>query len=200
VRVLDAVNADPPSILDVGCGNGRLARFVLETRKADYLGIDTSAALVGAARTQTAAQGARFEVRDVADAPDGPFDLVAVFGFMHHVPGFASRAELLETLGGRLTPGGRLATTFWRFGNDPRFEGRLRSLDGEVDARELEPGDHLLLWGDGEDTGRYCHFSDDDELERLVAHLEATGLTLADRFRSDGRSGEFNEYLVWTRQ
>jgi len=200
-RVLAGVPAEPLRVLDVGCGNGRLARFLGGSRKLRYLGIDTSRALVGVAREQLGDDDVRFEVRAAEDPPEGPFDLVAVFGLMHHVPGFEQRADLLASLGRRLAPAGRLAATFWRFGNDPRFEGRLRDFGDDVDPAQLEAGDHLLLWGEGSDArgepvARYCHFCDADEIERLIGRLRDEGLAPVDRFRSDGRSGEFNEYLV----
>lgn len=214
-RVLAAVPAEPLRVLDVGCGNGRLARFLSGPRKLEYRGIDTSRALVAAAAGQRSpahpGDDVRFEVRAAEDPPPGPFDLVAVFGLLHHVPAFESRIALLASLGRRLAPDGRLAATFWRFGNDPRFEGRLRGFGGAVDAAQLERGDHLLLWGDGgrggdegahetdEGPARYCHFCDEGELEQVVARLRQEGLAVVDRFRSDGRSGEFNEYLVWGR-
>lgn len=186
-------------VLDVGCGNGRLASFLRSACTVDYVGVDTSRALVEVARSRFGT--ARFEVCDALDAPPGPFDLVAVFGLMHHVPGFEQRVEMLAALGGRLAPAGRLAVTFWRFGNDPRFEGRLRGFDESIDASELEPGDHRLLWGDGgEEDARYCHFCDDAELERVVAALDTAGFDVVDRFLSDGRGGEFNQYLVWSRR
>jgi SAM-dependent methyltransferase len=209
VRVVEGVAAEPISVLDVGCGNGRLARFLERTRAARYVGVDTSPALIAIARARTRADGIRFELCDALASPPGPFDLVAVFGLMHHVPGFERRVGLLASLAGRLAPDGRLAATFWRFGADPRFASRSRGHprdgDASVDAGELERGDHLLAWGElapGQSEGpvRYCHFSDEAELERVAACLREADLELVDSFRSDGRSGELNDYRVWQKR
>lgn len=205
VRVVEGVAAEPMSVLDVGCGNGRLARFLGRTRAVRYVGVDTSAALIGIARARTRAEGIRFELCDALASPPGPFDLVAVFGLMHHVPVFERRVELLVSLAARLAPAGRLAATFWRFGADPRFAFRSRDPDESVDLGELEPGDRLLTWGElgpGQTASavRYCHFSDEAELERVADRLRRADLELVDSFRSDGRSGEFNDYRVWQRR
>ena len=198
VRVVDALEPGPLSVLDAGCGNGRLARFLQTNREIRYVGVDTSSALIDAARMQNGQQHTRFEVCEALESPAGPFDLIAVFGLMHHVPGFAQRVELLASLAARLAPAGRLAATFWRFGVDPRFEERLQDWGEASFARELEPGDHLLRWGESDGVVRYCHFADDEELDRIVGFLHDEGLTVVDRFRSDGRGGALNEYLVWS--
>ena len=62
VRVLDGIDSEPLRVLDVGCGNGRLARFLQGARETRYVGIDTSAELIDFARKQTAGDDVRFEV------------------------------------------------------------------------------------------------------------------------------------------
>ncbi|MEE2672785.1 MAG: class I SAM-dependent methyltransferase [Myxococcota bacterium] len=205
-RVVDGLAPDPLAVLDAGCGNGRLARFLGERREQalDYLGIDSSAALIDDARKAIPTPGIHFAVLDLVESPEaipaGPFDLVAVFGLLHHLPGFETRVNLVRQLASRLARGGRIAVTCWRFGADPRIEGRLLDWDGIVDPSRLDPGDHLLRWGNSPGVGRYCHFASDDEIDEFAQSVSATGLGLADRFRSDGKSGELNEYLVWSPQ
>lgn len=198
-------------VLDAGCGNGRLAHFLLERGpRLHYVGIDASRALVAAARAAApdtaAADAIAFEVVDLIAEPDalpaGPFDLVAAFGLLHHVPGFETRIALLERLGARLAPRGRLAATFWRFGSETRFASRVQPwscLAPPLAPDALEPGDHLLRWGEAQDVVRYCHFADEREIARVVERLRGAGLVPLERFQSDGRSGSLNEYVVWGR-
>lgn len=202
VRVADGLAPGRLSVLDAGCGNGRLARFLLERDETtDYVGVDASEALIEAARAAT--PGARFELVDLIESPDaipeGPFGLVAVFGLLHHLPGFDTRVRLLLQLASRLARGGRIAATCWRFGSDPRVEGRLLDWGDRVDPARLDPGDHLLRWGESPGVGRYCHFATDGEIDRMAKSVETEGFDLVDRFRSDGKSGDLNEYLVWER-
>jgi SAM-dependent methyltransferase len=126
--------------------------------------------------------------------PRGPFDLVCSFGLLHHIPAFARRRALVECLAARVARGGRLALAFWRFAERERFTRRRVdwATAPEIDESQLEPGDHLLAWGDA-GASRYCHASDDAEIEALLA---AVPLTRCDDFEADGREGTLNRYLV----
>ena len=63
-----------------------------------------------------------------------------------------------------------------------------------IDCTQLEPGDRLIPWGEGDDVVRYFHFFDESELATWTAGLP---LELEQRFRADGRTGDLNEYLVF---
>jgi SAM-dependent methyltransferase len=127
------------------------------------------------------------------------FDLIVLFGLMHHVPSRARRLRLLEASAERLSPGGLLAVSFWQFGDRERFEGRFRSWhDPEaagVDPEDLEEGDALLAWGDA-GAVRYCHFAGPAEAETLVDPL---GLEVLANFSADGNSNDLNLYWVLRR-
>jgi len=217
-RVLEHLPGPPDSdpdaplrLLDVGCGNARLARFLGErlARPLDYVGVDASEALLAVARVRTAGiSGARIRLvhRDfLADRPGtglpaGPFDAVVLFGVLHHVAGFDARAGLLAEAAARVVSGGVLAFTVWRFVESPRLRARIAPWGEEaragaepVAAGDLEAGDHLLRWGQQPGLLRYCHHTDSAELDRLVASV---GLTCLDRFLCDGRSHDLNEYVV----
>ncbi|MBW2418992.1 MAG: class I SAM-dependent methyltransferase [Deltaproteobacteria bacterium] len=119
-----AARSEPLAVLDVGCGNGRFATFLAERLhgRIDYLGIDSSEALLVHAREQNAAlPEARFACVDAlcgaleSEALTRPFDLVVLFGLLHHVPGFETRRALLTRLVGGLAPGGLLAVAAWQF-------------------------------------------------------------------------------------
>jgi len=188
-------------VLDVGCGNGRLIPALRARFPAlQYVGVDASAELLAATGARHAGDGVRLLRADfVAQAPDAAlpaerFDLVVLFGVLHHVPGHDARAALLRAATARLAQGGVLAFTLWRFDAE-RFERRRASArelaDAEIDALELEPGDQLQRFG--ERGLRYCHLCDDAEAERLVA---ATGLPNLARFRADGEGDRLNDYVL----
>jgi tRNA (uracil-5-)-methyltransferase TRM9 len=206
-------------VLDVGCGNGRLAAFLAEHLDGDleYLGIDRSPGLLEHAREQNAGLprarfecvdilGDELEARDLAFPRDFavfPRDLIALFGILHHVPGFETRRSLLARLVGGLAPGGLFAVAAWQFAAFERFRARmlpwsaLESHTGlHVDASQLEPGDYLLRWGDAERV-RYCHFVDEEELQSL---LPQSGAELVESYAADGREGTLNRYVVLRRQ
>jgi SAM-dependent methyltransferase len=201
-RVLDALPAAPRSVLDVGCGHGRFAQLLCERGvAAAYQGVDASAELLALARARgdlvPGARFARVDVIENAEAiPPGPFELIGVFGLIHHVPSEPWRLALLRALAERLAPGGTLAVAFWRTSADEDPAKRVPWEDAGIDARELEPGDRLLRFDSDPSVMRFSHFADEAELARLAAALP---FPLAQRFDADGSGGIANAYLLWRR-
>jgi tRNA (uracil-5-)-methyltransferase TRM9 len=184
----------PLTVLDVGCGNGRFGVFLRQQPgRVDYTGLDNNQTLLDLARA--ALPDAQFEQRDiVADPPEHrAYDLVALFGVLHHLPGAERRKQLIQILAQRLNPGGVLVFTAWRFYEFERL--RRRIVPWPADLR-VEPHDYLLDWRRGEVALRYCHYVDDAEQAALEA---AAGLTLLDSYRADGHSGTDNQYSVLQR-
>lgn len=203
-RVVDRLPAAGAlRVLDAGCGNGRFATFLAShplalRRPLACTGIDACEALLDVARAR-ALPGSRWLAHDLEHdpLPEGPFDLIVAFGLLHHIAGFERRRALIASLAEPLAPGGRLALAFWRFAEHGRFDRRRLDWSrlGGIDPAALEPGDHLLAWGDA-GAARYCHASDDDEVEALLARLP---LTRYDDFTADGRDGALNRYVVLER-
>lgn len=203
-------------MLDVGCGNGRFAAFLARRgRPFRYLGIDASPALLERARERRFPVGtASYQCADFLETPldeclpPRSFSLVALFGVLHHVPGREQRLRLLRALAARLRPAGLLALTSWQFEAFRRFRDRLlawedfnRSARDPIDLSQLEPGDHLLPWGEpGAPSGpalRFCHFTDDTEMADLLAE---TSLECVAVFSADGKEGNLNRYFTLRRR
>lgn len=193
-RAIERWPADSRSVLDVGCGEGRFARFVASRRPVDYLGLDAADPLLERARAAGIA-GAEFQRWDWAQdgLPERRFSLVVAFGVLHHVPSFAHRRGLVEAMAARVARGGLLVLAMWRFADRPRFDHKVVPFDPNLD---VEPGDFLLRWDRGGAGVRYCHFVDDAEAVALTCHL---GLALVDQFDADGKTGDLNRYLVLQR-
>lgn len=183
------------------------------------MGIDESAPLLRLARDKMepiSSLEAEFGCVDLTqplvqqDLAGERFDLIVLFGVLHHIPGLEHRRRLLSALTGRLAPGGYLAASFWQFGARQRFRERMvdwtvfaDATGVRVDEGQLERGDFLLTWGERAEQGpsaedsdvvaRYCHYADHEESSALVNSL---GLAVVDQFDSDGRSGDLNRYYV----
>jgi SAM-dependent methyltransferase len=201
-RVLESVPAPPRRVLDVGCGHGRFAQLLRERElDASYWGVDASAELISLARARSdliaGASFARVDVIERARAIDaGPFDLIGVFGVLHHVPGEPARIALLRALAARLAAGGTLAVAFWRTLADEEPAKRVAWESAGIEPGDLEPGDRLLRFDTDASVFRFAHFADEPELARLASAL---GLPLATRFDSDGTGGIANAYLLGRR-
>ena len=93
-RVLDMIPSNA-RILDLGCGNGELARELARRGFAGtYTGVDFSEGLIVAASGEWRVASGRqyqFEIRDLTMADwevglEGPFDVVFAFAVLHHLP------------------------------------------------------------------------------------------------------------------
>jgi tRNA (uracil-5-)-methyltransferase TRM9 len=189
----------PLAVLDIGCGNGRFGVFLAEKLGGAirYHGVDNNAALLEHARSATAGLEPHLENRDIIENPPntGTYDLVVLFGVLHHVPGAAQRRVLMHTVAQRVAPGGVLAFACWRFYEYERFRQRLVPWPPDL-AAKVELGDYLFDWRRGDLAApalRYCHYIDDDEHNALVA---VTGMTEMAIYRADGESGDANRYSV----
>jgi SAM-dependent methyltransferase len=201
LRLLPHLAGSPLRVLDVGCGNGRFGRFLAHNLAGDihYHGLDHTPALLDAARAAFAQMNilpdAILEERDIVERPPetGRYDLVALFGVLHHVPGHTGRCALLRTLTDRVAPGGLLVFTCWCFYEYERFRERIVAWPADLIT---EPGDYLLDWRRGHAANtalRYCHYVDEAEHATLNA---ATGLQLIETFRADGHTDDINAYSL----
>jgi SAM-dependent methyltransferase len=203
------------SVLDIGCGNARLARFLYDAGFGlRYVGVDANEALLASARArwtpdlgdccQLTLQNFLFSARPGSDLPSGPFDLIALMGVLHHVPGRDWRLALLRAAAERLARGGLLALAAWQFADRERFAKRTVAwsslglvLDKPIDLDDLENGDRLLRFGNDEATPpRYCHQVADREFEGWP---EALGLEPLADYRADGAEGDLNRYWILRR-
>lgn len=200
-------------LLDVGCGNGRLAeRLDQEARRVRYIGIDLSSFLVAMAASQCAKLRnveVAFRVVDITQ-PDWPakmvasqpplpfpaeqFDTVTALAVLQHIPGFATRRAVLQNIRALLRPGGLLVMTNWQFLRNEK--SREKVVDWKtlgVDEQDLEPGDHLLTWKRGGIGYRYCHQLTQVQVQELATR---SGYRVLEQFYADD---DMNLYSVLER-
>ncbi len=199
------------SVLDVGCGNGRFARYLSEAAiQFSYVGVDISTRALDVARNQIpdsiSAELVTHDLTTEAILPPrarGPFSLIVAFGLLHHLPGYDRRRALLRELAQRLDHQGILAVSIWQFGRFDRFRNKMVSWDElesrtglSIDSSQLEPGDCILSWGAEPPAYRYCHFIDSKEAGRLSSSLP---LEQFDSYSADGFTNSLNEYYLFRR-
>ena len=188
---------DGQDVLDVGCGEGRFGRFLREHMPTlNYTGLDFTQSLL-----DLAAEGlpGRFIQADISkpgfSQSLGRFDLVVCLAALQHIPGAARRRTILAEMVSALKPGGRLFLSTWQFTTSERQQRKIRTWSEiGLDKSEVEPTDYLLSWRRGTEALRYVALLEVDGLRSLADQLECSFLTA---FRSDGREGDLNLYVVW---
>jgi len=190
------------TLLDLGCGNGNLAR-ALATRgfRGRYVGLDASEGFLALARADLPAGHFTFLRRDLADPawdadlPFAVFDGVVAFAVLHHLPGEALRRTVLRRVRTLLSPDGLFCHSHWMFLDSPRLRTRIQPWERVgLRADQVDAGDYLLDWRHGGEGLRYVHFFTEDELSALAA---ATGFQIVERFRADGENGRLGLYHIW---
>ena len=195
------------TILDAGCGNGRLALLLDQERPGStYVGVDAIPELIEEARAQAGQlprTNTTFRVADVTrpnwteDLPQVPFDCAVVLAVLHHIPDFGLRARVLRAVAAVLKPRGYALLSTWRFLAHARMRRKIVDWDEVgIDEGQLGPGDYLLDWKRGGRGLRYCHMVDEEEVKRLAA---ASGFVVRETFRAGGREGDLSLFAVLDR-
>ena len=200
-------------VLDIGCGNGRFAHFLLENHPIgplEYTGVDQSLELLAIAENEcigSSGDNLRWLQYDVTAEEleeallADQYQLVVAFGLLHHIPSLEYRRKLIAYLSKKTCPNGVLVFTIWRFDQSERFHSKIiswqdynRRATDKIDTRELEPGDYLMSFGDTGGVARYCHAPDENEVDVLTDSL---GLKRIAQFSADGKTNDLNEYHVF---
>ncbi len=205
-KVLERFTGDE-SILDLGCGNGELARVLgRRNHRGPYLGVDFSLPLLRDAESQPEGFAAQFMELDLtvlspqseqlsAIKQQGePWSVVTAFAVLHHIPSRELRINILQAVHSLLAPGGLFIHSNWQFLNSEKLRARVQPWDGVAGLGESDAGDYILDWRSGGTGLRYVHHYNEAELHELA---EATGFTLRETFYSDGETENLGLYQVW---
>jgi tRNA (uracil-5-)-methyltransferase TRM9 len=205
-QVLDMLTGRE-SILDLGCGNGEMARELIRRgHRGPYTGVDFSLPLLEVARHGWEDAPATFLRADLM-SPDwdkkiiasltNPFDLVTAFATLHHIPGQDTRLCILNKVHAMLRQGGQFIHSEWQFLNSKKLMERIQPwAEIRLTANDVEPNDYLLDWRSGGRGLRYVHHFDDAELDALAT---ASRFRVRKTFFSDGVNGQLGLYQIWER-
>ena len=218
-RILDSM--DPTvRILDLGCGNGELARELVQRGfVGHYVGMDFSEALLNVAREGVADFGnfsfiqgnladsdwqsfmigdeSGIEGRALSAIRDqrSNFDVILSFAALHHLPGRELHLQILGIVRNLLTFNGQFIHSNWQFLNSERLRKRVHSWEEiGLSNDDVDPDDYLLDWRRGGFGLRYVHHFSEETLNILAAE---TGFRVVETFYSDGESGDMGLYQVW---
>jgi SAM-dependent methyltransferase len=186
---------DAGKVLDIGCGNGRLAeRLEHEGKRLAYVGVDASPELIAIASARKPPLRntlAEFFIADITQPSwslpfaNQSFDLAVALAVLHHVPSFDLRVAALRDIHALLKPDSRLILSNWAFDRNERQRKRIVPWQSVgFDERELEEGDALLVWKRGGAGYRYCHLITKEEMVRLA---EASGFQVVKQYYADAK-------------
>ena len=202
-RVLDTLNGDE-AILELGCGNGELARTLArDGHRGAYLGLDFSLPLLADAESVLNGFSAKFLEVDLTKlsavsaqlSAIGPWSMVTSFATLHHIPFPEIRLGILKTVHDLLTPDGRFIHSNWQFLNSPRLRNRVQKWSAiGLTESDVDENDYLLDWRSGGTGLRYVHHFSEDELVKLA---RSTGFEIVETFYSDGKEGNLTVYQEW---
>jgi SAM-dependent methyltransferase len=202
MRLLDTLTGDE-SILDLGCGNGELARGLGKRKhRGPYLGVDFSPPLLRDAACLPAGFPAKFLEADLArlstsiqSLTNDHWSLVTAFATLHHIPSKSLRVDILKTVHTLLESNGRFIHSNWQFLNSAKLRARLQPWEKiGLTASDVDAGDHLLDWRRGGEGLRYVHQFSEEELSALAMEC---GFEILESFYSDGDGGKLGLYQVW---
>jgi ubiquinone/menaquinone biosynthesis C-methylase UbiE len=130
---------DGMSLVDLGCGSGRLAHALGRSMRIRYLGVDIVQALLDYARTK-APPDYRFVLhRDLSlPVPDGSADVVCAFSVFTHLLHEESYLYL-EDAQRALRPGGRVVFSFLEFADPAHWV----AFEGAVNGQRSRTRPHL---------------------------------------------------------
>ncbi len=220
--LLDELPCRSLRVLDIGCGNGRLAHFLnrswCEQRGGEiifYNGLDQNKSLLKRAGETSWPFPAEWSSWSWSSIPElkgkesrrdkddvlERYDWVTLFGVLHHVFGYERRLRLIQWAAQHLRPNGVLSISLWDFGAHSKWEKKYLNWsdyisDWGIALEEIEEGDHLLGWSGDRSTPRYCHWVNRTEEERLISEVDQSMDGLSAGWRV-GAEGDLNRYWCW---
>jgi len=183
------------SVLDVGCGNGRLLK-ILAQQHPKYIGVDQSNRLIRICQEKYPEyKFVAGDILNLGELPEYDFDYVFCIAVLHHLPSAELRLAALKQLKNKVKAGGKIILTVWNMWPQKKYRRMFYkfALLKIFGKNKMDLGDVLFDWRAPESlmSKRYYHIFRQGEFKRLV---KKTGLKIKESFKD-----RFNYYLVLTK-
>ncbi|HPU95095.1 MAG TPA: class I SAM-dependent methyltransferase [Candidatus Gracilibacteria bacterium] len=156
------------TIVDLGCGNGRLYSFIKGKRKVKYIGIDNSKKLITEAKKLTKGKFIEGDLLKIP-AKTASTKVVACIAAFHHLPSKELREKSLKEMHRILEKNGKLILTVWNLLEQPKYKKKVKEACfkwlttlGKYEKRGLQ-----IPWGNKK-IPRYYYAFKQKEIEKLL--------------------------------
>jgi tRNA (uracil-5-)-methyltransferase TRM9 len=213
------------SILDLGCGNGPLARELARRgHRGAYLGIDFSAELLRQAENAVSGLSARFVRADLVELArprvsepslesghppadssarteaegaigQAPWMIAAAFAVLHHIPAREQRQQVLGAVRGWMHAEGRLFLSNWQFLEHARMGTRVQRWSTAGVDASDLDSNDYLL--DWRHGAPGLRYVHQFGEAELGELAAASGFAVIETFYSDGADHRSGLYQVW---
>ena len=176
LKPLKKYTKDNDTVLDLGCGTGRLYHLFADFQGIKYVGVDQSAGQLAVAQEEFPKN--TYVEAEMMTLPfeDNEFDIIYCIATFHHLPDEESRIQSLEEMKRVLKPGGHIIMTNWNLNS----QSAQKMVEKNKFKRSAQ--DVLVPWlsPEGEVLGeRFYYAFDADELKDL---FKKTDLELEDQY------------------
>lgn len=184
-------------ILDLGCGNGRLIKFLeqhFQNKKFHYLGMDNSEELIKKAQENHPHQTFQLGNQEKIPLPPASQNIIFNIAAFHHLPSKELRAQALQEMHKILHEDGLLIVTVWNLWQK-KYLPQIFSALGKfiLTFGDYQIGDLFIPWKNAqkeEQNKRYYHSFFPSELKKL---LKENGFELVEEFSA--RKGQKVKFL-----
>ena len=152
-------------ILDLGCGNGRLYKYLSPT---NYTGVDVSKNLINEAKKNH--PNANFKTGSILEVPskNEEFDMVFCIASLHHIPSKNLRKKAIKEIKRILNKDGILVLTNWNLFQKKYIKYICKSIMvWALTLGKYDWNDTFIPWGK-EKLPRYYHAFTENELKKLL--------------------------------
>ncbi|MCK4524907.1 MAG: class I SAM-dependent methyltransferase [Candidatus Andersenbacteria bacterium] len=185
-------------VLDIGCGNGLMAPFILE-KGAFYFGLDISGNLIKIARKKYAKEikngQTNFFAGQATDLPfeNKEFDFIISFAALHHIPSEELRKKFFEEIKRISKPSAKVKITVWNLLSD--WANDRFNIASQLAGKQS--GDVVVPWKatKGKIVDRYMHQFSREELLLLAKNAGFKNIKI-DFFNRAGELTENGEEMV----